>query len=101
MNRREFLKSALTIAALAPVTRLAAGTGADGDKTSDAAEGAQVTRRRYKNTALTVPLLGFGCMAAAAAFAGQAGYRPGHREKDDRPRDEGGLQLLRHGLHVS
>ena len=62
MNRREFLKSALTIAALAPVTRLAAGTGADGDKTSDAAEGAQVTRRRYKNTALTVPLLGFGCM---------------------------------------
>lgn len=25
MNRREFLKSALTIAALAPVTRLAAG----------------------------------------------------------------------------
>ena len=62
MNRREFLKSALTIAALAPVTRLAAGAGADGDKTSDAAEGAQVTRRRYKNTALTVPLLGFGCM---------------------------------------
>ena len=38
MNRREFLKSALTIAALAPVTRLAAGAGADGDKTSDAAE---------------------------------------------------------------
>lgn len=54
MNRREFLKSALTIAALAPVTRLAAGAGADGDKTSDAAEGTQVTRRRYKNTALTV-----------------------------------------------
>ena len=64
MNRREFLKSALTIAALAPVTRLAAGTGADGDKTSDAAEGAQVTRRRYKNTALTVPLLGFGSLLA-------------------------------------
>ena len=62
MNRREFLKSALTIAALAPVTRLAAKAGPDGDKSSDSAKGRQVTRRRYKNTAQTVPLLGFGMM---------------------------------------
>ena len=62
MNRREFLKSALTVAALAPVTRLAAKAGADGDKSSDSARGKQVTRRRYKNTAQTVPLLGFGMM---------------------------------------
>ena len=62
MNRREFLKGALTLAALAPITRLAAKAGADGDKTSDVRQGSQVTRRRYKNSALTVPLLGFGCM---------------------------------------
>ena len=62
MNRREFLKSALTLAALAPVTRLAAKAGADGDKASDLTSGAQVTRRRWKDSALTLPLLGFGCM---------------------------------------
>ena len=62
MNRRDFLKSALTLAALAPMTRLAAKAGADGDKATDIAEGGQVTRRRYKNTGMTLPLLGFGCM---------------------------------------
>ena len=62
MNRREFLKGALTVAALAPITRLAAKAGLDGDKSSDSIKGAQVTRRRYKNTAQTVPLLGFGMM---------------------------------------
>ena len=62
MNRRDFLKSTLTLEALAPLTRLIAKEGADGDKSSDFATGAQVTRRRYKNTALTLPLLGFGMM---------------------------------------
>jgi uncharacterized protein len=62
MNRRDFLKSALTVAALAPVTRLTAKEGADGDKLSDVSQGAQVTRRHYKDTAQTLPLLGFGCM---------------------------------------
>jgi len=62
MNRREFLKSALTVAALAPITRLAAKEGPDGNKSSDSQKGMQVTRRRYKNTALTAPLLGFGMM---------------------------------------
>lgn len=62
MNRREFLKSAFAVAALAPVTRLAAKAGADGDKTSDILQGRMITRRRYKNTAQTLPLLGFGCM---------------------------------------
>ena len=62
MNRREFLKGALTAAALAPVAELAAKAGADGNKSSDLAKGKQVTRRRYKNTGLTVPLLGFGMM---------------------------------------
>jgi len=62
MNRRDFLKSALTLAALAPLTRLAAKAGADGDKSSDFSKGAQVTRRRYKGTSLTLPMLGFGMM---------------------------------------
>ena len=62
MNRRDFIKDALIIAALAPLTRLAAKAGADGDKISDFAKGAQVTRRRYKNTGLSLPLLGFGMM---------------------------------------
>ena len=56
------MKNALTVAALAPVTRIAAKEGPDGNKTSDVTEGVQVTRRRYRNSALTVPLLGFGCM---------------------------------------
>lgn len=62
MNRREFLKGTLTAAVLAPAAQLAAKAGADGNKTSDLAKGAQVTRRRYKNTSLTLPMLGFGMM---------------------------------------
>ena len=62
MNRREFLKGTLTAAALAPVAKLAAKAGADGNKTSDLAKGPQVTRRRYKDTSLTLPMLGFGMM---------------------------------------
>ena len=62
MNRRDFLKSALTVAAFMPFIRLEAKAGADGDKSSDLAVGKQVSRRRYKNTALTLPMLGFGMM---------------------------------------
>ena len=62
MNRRDFLKNALAVAAFAPITRLWGREEADGNKISDVAKGPQVTRRRYRNTNLTVPLLGFGCM---------------------------------------
>ena len=62
MDRRDFLKSALTIAALAPLAKLHAKAGADGDKSSDVVSEPGVTRRRYKETAMTLPLLGFGCM---------------------------------------
>ena len=34
----------------------------DGNKVSEKAQGPQVTRRRFRDTAMTVPLLGFGCM---------------------------------------
>jgi hypothetical protein len=62
MDRRDFLKNALILAALAPLTRLAAKAGADGDKSSDLIKGGQVTRRRYRDSGLTLPLLGFGMM---------------------------------------
>lgn len=62
MNRREFLKSALTLAALSPFAKLYAKEGADGNKISEIAEGIQVTRRQYKNTSQMLPLLGFGLM---------------------------------------
>ncbi len=62
MNRRDMLKGLVALAALAPVSRLSAKAGADGDKSSDVAKGPQVARRPFRNTAQTVPLLGFGCM---------------------------------------
>lgn len=62
MNRREFLKSALTLAALSPLSKLSAKEGPDGDKASDIKKGLQVTRRQYKNTKQTLPLIGYGMM---------------------------------------
>ena len=62
MNRREFLKATLTVAALSPFSKLYAKETPDGNKTSDVIKGEAVTRRNYKNTGLTVPLLGFGLM---------------------------------------
>ena len=70
MTRREFIKGAVTLAALAPVSRLAAKAGADGDKQSDLVGGTQVTRRPYRKTAMTLPLLGFGCMRFPQTPAG-------------------------------
>ena len=63
MNRREFLKSALTVAALAPVTRIVAKEGSSSNNGNFPEESdRQITRRRYKDTGMTLPLLGFGLM---------------------------------------
>lgn len=62
MNRRDFLKSALMAAIFAPLPHLAAKEGPDGNKISDQLKKEGITRRRYKDSALTVPLLGFGMM---------------------------------------
>lgn len=66
MNRREFIKETAALTALAAMSRLAAQTGvASADaKTSEPAKDAskKVTRRKYKKTDLTVPLLGYGMM---------------------------------------
>jgi len=65
MDRREFIKDALAVAALAPLARLAGaaekGKGDDMDKKANDT-GPQVTRRPYRNTGMTMPLLGFGLM---------------------------------------
>ena len=63
MNRRDFLKSALTITALGTVSRLAAQAGLAKPASVPAETNpGKVTRRSYKNTALTLPVLGFGMM---------------------------------------
>ena len=60
MNRREFLKSALTIAAIAPVARFAHAQDAAAPAADASTAG--VTRRPYRDTGVTTPLLGFGLM---------------------------------------
>lgn len=63
MNRREFLKSALTIAAMTPVAHLAgAAEKNDGSMKNTPVSDQQVTRRPYKDSSMTLPLLGFGLM---------------------------------------
>lgn len=63
MNRREFLKSALTIAAMTPVAHLAgAAKTSDGIMKNTHVSEQQVTRRPYKDSFMTLPLLGFGLM---------------------------------------
>jgi len=61
MNRRDFIKSALTVATLAPLANIAAAAEKGGllDNTE---KGLKVTRRPYRNTDMTMPLLGFGLM---------------------------------------
>lgn len=54
MKRRDFLKGLAAAAALAPVSRLAAA--------SEKQEPGKVTRKPYKNTGLTLPMLGYGMM---------------------------------------
>lgn len=63
MNRREFLKSTLTIAAMTPVAHLAgAAKTNDGIMKNTSVSEQQVTRRPYKDSFMTLPLLGFGLM---------------------------------------
>ena len=61
MNRREFLKNAAAVAALAPLANLA-GTAEPERNDAPGAKLPQVTRRPYRKTGITLPLLGFGLM---------------------------------------
>ncbi|WP_295810676.1 aldo/keto reductase [uncultured Victivallis sp.] len=62
MDRRDFLKCTLTLAALAPLARLTAQTGAAAAGADAGTESGKLTRRRFRDTDLTLPLLGFGMM---------------------------------------
>lgn len=64
MNRREFLKSTLSLAAFASVARFAHAADPDvaAPSAAPAAADGTVTRRPYRDTGITVPLLGFGLM---------------------------------------
>ena len=61
MDRREFLKSAAALAAFGAAAKL---VGADLIGTTQTGDGKslQVTRRPYRKTGITLPLLGFGLM---------------------------------------
>ena len=58
MDRRDFLKSILTLAAFAPVSKISTAVAAPATLKSSG----KVSRRRYKDTDLTVPMLGYGMM---------------------------------------
>ena len=60
MDRREFLKNAALLAALGPMAKLIGG--APGGANGGGGDLAQVTRRPYRKTGMTLPLLGFGMM---------------------------------------
>lgn len=67
MTRRDFLKSALSLAALAPAARLSTLAARADEAPAAAAPAATggatgVTRRPYRDTDVTIPLLGFGLM---------------------------------------
>ena len=61
MNRRDFIKSALTVATLAPLAKVASAAEKGGLMDNTEKE-MKVTRRPYRNTDMTMPLLGFGLM---------------------------------------
>lgn len=61
MNRREFLQTTLAATALGAVAHLP-GVNSWARAAETPTAGPQVTRRRYRDTDLTVPLLGFGMM---------------------------------------
>ncbi len=58
MNRRKFLKQTLLLSTLAPLVPVQAGAG----KAAPLRDARQVTRRQYKGTEVTFPMLGFGMM---------------------------------------
>lgn len=56
MDRRNFLKNLLALTAFAPAVKISAAAALP------AAAPGKVSRRRYKNSTLTVPMLGYGMM---------------------------------------
>ncbi len=61
MDRRNFLKTLAGVAALAPFAHLSAKSGMD-KVPAEIKKTGKVDRRKYKDTAVSLPLLGFGMM---------------------------------------
>ena len=83
MERRDFLKNLFKVAAYSQVAGLADTWQEDINADKHSGKGEQITRRPYKRTGLTLPLLGFGMMRlpekngeidldAASAMVGKA-----------------------------
>ena len=83
MNRRDFLKTTAAIAAFAPIAGMAqdAAPAAKTEKPADKAESdkKQVTRRAYRGTDMTIPLLGFGMMRLPQTADEKVDYATGEK----------------------
>ena len=62
MERRDFLKNLFKVAAYSQIAGLADTLQEDVDADKRSGKGVQVTRRPYRQTGMTLPLLGFGMM---------------------------------------
>ena len=62
MDRRDFLKNLFKVAAYSQVAGFADDLDDDWDADKRSGQGSQIIRRPYKQTAMTLPLLGFGTM---------------------------------------
>ena len=69
MDRRDFIKGVAATAALGALSGFAGCDGASAKKTVRP-RGAQITRRPWRGTALTLPLLGFGMMRLPTSGSG-------------------------------
>ena len=62
MERRDFLKNLFKVAAYSQIAGLADTLQEDVDTDKRSGKGVQITRRPYRQTGMTLPLLGFGAM---------------------------------------
>ena len=62
MERRDFLKNLFKVAAYSQIAGLADTLQEDVDTDKRSGKGVQITRRPYRQTGMTLPLLGFGMM---------------------------------------
>ena len=62
MERRDFLKNLFKVAAYSQIAGLADTLQEDVNADKRSGKGVQITRRPYRQTGMTLPLLGFGAM---------------------------------------
>lgn len=72
MNRRDFLKSTLALTMFGAFGKFNHSSGSSHAAEQPSAKEPQVTRRKFGNTSLSVPLLGFGMMRLPTLGAGSS-----------------------------